>query len=144
MRQMSDQKRKTFIQIDWSEEIKTIGGPYQGNRKIWLAKAAFEAGITLRQGWRLFYRQTKDPKFSVALSVLNAAEKARTEAEALASQFEMAAGVINANGKNKNRNDVLTLLSAARALRGLDTTYNRGASIAIVAEAPLVTGKVSE
>ena len=128
---MLDKKNKMFIQIDWQKEIKVIAGIYQGNRKNWLAQAANKAGISFQKAESLFYRRCRDPKTSIALCVLSAAEKARDEAGALATQFETAAGILNANGKNENRDDVLTLLRAASALRGVDTASNHGGSFKV-------------
>jgi hypothetical protein len=119
-----------FTQIDWRTEISAVAGPFQGYREDWLLTAAQKSGTSFRQIKRLYYGECKDPKFSVAVGVLSAAEKARSEAEKLAAKFEMAAGILNADGKNKNRNDVLTLLSAASLLRGVDTPSSHSVNVA--------------
>lgn len=114
-----------FIQIDWRKEISATAGPYQGNRKSWLARAAAKCGTTPSMIKALYYGECSDPKVSVALGVLSAAEKARNEAGALAAKFEMAAGILNERNENLHSDDVLTLLGAARALRGVDTAGSR-------------------
>jgi len=154
-----DRKRKMFIQFNWKNEISAAAGPYQGNRKNWLARAAYKSGTTIQQITSLYYGKCKDPKTSIALGVLSAAETARTEAGALATKFEMAAGVLNESSKDRNREDVFTLLRAARALRDLDTAYDRGSFEVkkdavvspvvqmvehAVAEMPAAQGKVNE
>lgn len=120
MPQLSNQKRKMFILIDWRREISAAAGPYQGNRKNWLARAAHQSGTTFRQICSLYYGACKNPKVSVAGGILRAAELARKEAGSLATQIEIAAGTLNANNKDTNSEDVLLLLRAARALRDLD------------------------
>jgi hypothetical protein len=106
--------------INWQGEIGVIAGPYDGNRKGWLSRAARRSGTTFRQIKALWYGETDDPKISVAFDVLRAAEKARKEARELATQFENLAGAMNAANQNLNSEDVLTLIDAARRLRGLD------------------------
>jgi hypothetical protein len=51
--------------------------------------------------------------------VLEAATKARAEAARLATQFENVAGALNAKDQDFYSSDVLALINAARALRGL-------------------------
>lgn len=58
-----------------------IAGPYDGNRKGWLSRAAARAHVSYRQIRALWYGETSDPKFSVANSVLGAGAKARLEME---------------------------------------------------------------
>ncbi len=121
MSQMLDRKNKMFDLINWKNEIGAAAGLYQGSRKNWLARAAHKSGGTYQQIESLFYGRCNDPKVSVALGVLSAAERERNEARALATKFEMAAGVLNESNKDRNRDDVLALLRAARALRDMDT-----------------------
>ena len=108
--------------INWQTEIALIAGPYNGNRKSWLGRAAYRAKISYRQVKALYYGETADPKHSVASSVLKAAEAARREASQLASQFETIAGGLNARDPDFHSEDIAALISAARAIRDLDRT----------------------
>jgi hypothetical protein len=115
-------KRKMLRVLSWQDEIQVIAGPkLSGDTKeSWLARAARKAGITFRQCKALYYNETKDPKASVASSVLLASRQAREEAKSLASQFETLAGAMNAADEDFYSPDVLALIDAARVLRGLD------------------------
>jgi hypothetical protein len=108
--------------LNWSSQIEVIAGPYSGNRKSWLSRAARKSGATFRQIKSLYYGECKDPKTSVALGVLTAAEKARREASEQASRFESLAGAMNASDPDFYSSDVLALIDAARTLRGFRST----------------------
>lgn len=114
------EKLDRMSSIDWTAQIEFIAGPYGGNRKSWLSRAARRSGATVRQIKALYYGECRDPKVSVALGVLSAAEKARAEASELASRFESLAGAMNASDPDFYCEDVLALINAARAVRGLD------------------------
>lgn len=110
--------------IDWKNQIEDIAGPYDGNRKGWLSRAARRASVSYRQIAGLYYDQVKDPKFSVASSVLSAAEQARIEAtrrEAaqLATRFEITAGGLNAKDADFFGSEINSLLDAANILRAM-------------------------
>lgn len=109
--------------INWRDEIALVAGPYDGNRKGWLSRAARKSGATYRQIKALYYGETTDPKLSVAESVLAAA---RVEAMALASQFESIAGGLNATDSDFHCHDINALIDTARKLRGLDSAGNKG------------------
>ena len=117
---MSEKLDGKMSVIDWQTEIGFIAGPYQGNRKGWLARAARKSGTAFRQIKALYYGENKDPKFSVAFDVLKAASEARREAQALASKFESLAGALNAKDQDFHCEDVVALIDAARRLRGVD------------------------
>lgn len=106
--------------VDWQSEISAIAGPYTGNRKSWLATAARRAGLSYSQIKTLWYDETSNPKISIALKIVRASQESRDNATKLASQFEQAAGTLNAQDKNFYSCEILTLIDAARALRGLD------------------------
>ena len=106
--------------INWHRQVELIAGPYEGNRKSWLSRAARKSGATYRQVKSLYYGECTDPKTSVALGVLSAAEKARNEASELASRFDSLAGAMNASDSDFYGEDVVALIHAARRLRGLD------------------------
>ncbi len=109
---------KLDFHLDWSAQIEEIAGPFDGNRKHWIARAANRAGISCRKAKALFYGECSNPDFDIAYSVLSAAAKARAEASELATKFETAAGALNAEDSNRHRHDILALIDAARRLRG--------------------------
>lgn len=117
---MSEKLDRKMSAINWPLQIEAIAGPYAGNRKGWLARAARKSGATFRQIKALYYGESTNPKTDVALGVLSAAEKARAEAGELASRFESLAGAMNATDPDFYSEDVLALIHAARAVRGLD------------------------
>jgi hypothetical protein len=119
---MSEKLDKHMSTIDWTMQVEAIAGPYGGNRKGWLARAARKSGATFRQIKALYYGECTNPKTSVAVSVLSAADKARREARDLATQFESLAGAMNASDPDFYCEDVLTLIGAARKIRGMDRT----------------------
>jgi hypothetical protein len=110
------------ISFDWSRLIEDVAGPMRANetRERWLDRAARKSRLSYRQIKSLYYGQSKDPRISTAIRILDAADKARKEAAVLATQFELLAGSLNAQ-KDSDRysSDVLALINAARALRGL-------------------------
>ena len=110
--------------VDWSKEISAIAGPYQSGdtRESWLYRASRKTGLSLRAIKSLYYGEAKDPRFSVARSVIQAAEKARQEAIQQASKYEnLASRMANADPDFFGE-DVIALVNAAKSLRGLDRT----------------------
>ena len=124
MSERSDGKSEMYSVINWQNQITDIAGTLRTNdtRESWLSRAAHRAGITFRQCKALYYGEMKNPKTTVAVRVLGAAEKARDEAVDLASRFETLAGAMNASDQDFYSADVVALINAARALRGLDRT----------------------
>jgi hypothetical protein len=120
MSEKSYRKSSMSRVIDWQSEIGAIAGPYDGNRKGWLSRAARKSGATFRQIKALWYGEVDNPKTSVAIDVLTAAQEAREEARRLATQFESLAGAMNATDPDFYCQDVLTLIDAARKIRGVD------------------------
>ena len=122
MSEKSDGNRKMHV-LSWHTEIEVIAGPRLAGdtRESWLARAARKAGITFRQCRALYYGETLDPKHSVGSRVQEAAQAARKEAQDLAAQFESIAGSLNAKDADFHSEDVVALVHAARALRGLDS-----------------------
>lgn len=113
--------------VDWKTEIEDIAGPYDGNRKSWLSRAARRAAVSYRQIAGLYYDQVKDPKFSVASSVLSAAEHARIEAtrkeaSVLASRFAVTAEGLNAKDPDFFSAEINSLEYAADLLRTMART----------------------
>lgn len=109
--------------VTFKDDIATLAGPLQPSdtRESWIARAARKARITFRQAKALWYEETTDPKYSVAVNVRSAAEQARKEAGELASRFESIAGGLNAKDQDFYSADVSALIDAARALRGMDS-----------------------
>jgi hypothetical protein len=112
------------ISFDWSRLIEDVAGPMRANetRERWLDRAARKSRLSYRQIKSLYYGQSKDPRISTAIRILDAADKARKEAAVLATQFELLAGSLNAQNSDRYSSDVLALINAARALRGLAGT----------------------
>ena len=123
MVEKSDRNGVVYRTLNWREYIAQAAGPMKigDTRESWLARAARASRVSYRQIKSLYYGQTNDPKASIAIGILCAAEKARSEASDLASKFESLAGQINATDQNLYSADVLALINAARALRGLDS-----------------------
>lgn len=119
----SDRNGVVYRTLNWQHYIGEVAGPMLSGdtRESWLARAARRSRLSYRQIKSLYYGETTDPKTSVALGVLSAADKARAEASALASRFESLAGAMNASDEDFFGPDVLALINAARALRGLDS-----------------------
>ncbi len=107
------------LDVDWSMQIAIVAGSFCGNRKSWFAMAAHRAGITPRQAKALYYGECTNPDFDVGARVLSTAEKYRQEANKLATQFEAAAGALNAKDSAFYSNDILGLIEAARRIRGV-------------------------
>jgi hypothetical protein len=110
---------------DWTAEIETFAGPFSGNRKGWLSVAARRAGVTYRQIKALYYRETTDPKHSVATRVLSAAEQARLDAarrdaRQLADTYRSAANALANVDEDFHRSDIDALVNAARVLGVMD------------------------
>ena len=114
---------QSTLELDWKHLIGEIAGPMKSNetRERWLDRAARKSRLSYRQIKSLYYGQCEDPRTSVTFRVLTAAEKSRKEAGQLASQFEALAGSLHAQeNSDRHSSDVLALINAARALRGLD------------------------
>ena len=129
-----DQGRKLMDQVvNWKNEIGAIAGPFlpTDTKTSWLARAAAKCAVSVRQITSLYYGQIDDPKYSVARSLLVAAEKARLEAARkdalrLAEIYENAAGALSEIDQNTHRDNINALISAARILSTLDSTRTKG------------------
>lgn len=106
--------------IDWRTEIESFAGPFEGNRKSWLSKAARRAGTTVRQIKALYYGEMTDPKHSVAVGVLEAAEKARAEAQELVAIYQSVVGAHDDKNENLSGKDIAALVHVIRALGAVD------------------------
>ena len=111
------------LTFDFPKLIEEIAGPMRprDNRQSWLDRAAKESKLSYSRIKSLFYEECKDPPTSITIRVLMAVDKARREAAELATQFETLAGSLNAQeNSDRHSSDVLALINAARALRGMD------------------------
>lgn len=117
-----DRNGVVYRTLNWQEIVGEVAGPMMPSdtRESWLARAARRSRLSYRQIKALYYGTCKDPKTSVALGVLTAADKARKEASELASRFESLAGAMNNADQDFYSSDVLALIDAARRLRRLD------------------------
>jgi hypothetical protein len=125
-RKMSDQV------VNWKNEIGTIAGAFRPDdtKESWLGRAFTQVRklnqkITFRHLTSLYYGHVTDPKFSIAISIISAAEKARLEAarndaSRLAEIYQNAAGALSEIDQNIHRDDIDALVSAARILGALN------------------------
>lgn len=112
--------------VNWANEIAAIAGPYDGNRKSWLARAARKAGVTCRQAKALYYGESINPRHDVASSVLSAADKARIEearkdAAQIAGIYSRCAEALSNDDPDFHRDKIDALVEAARIVSGRDS-----------------------
>lgn len=123
--------------IDWKSEIGTIAGPFlpTDTKESWLSRAYREvrkhnpegsSRLTFRHFTSLFYGHVKDPKYSVATSVLSAADRARLDearrnVEKVTTLYRVHAEKLSAIDQNLHREQVDALLHAARILGERDS-----------------------
>jgi hypothetical protein len=107
--------------------VAAVAGPRQwgDTRESWLARAARRAGVSYRQAKALFYGEIIDADHRTARRMREAA--GQHEAEQLAQRFEALAGSLQSRDADFHGSDVAALVDAARALRGLGRTGNKGA-----------------
>lgn len=118
------------ISVDWRSEITAIAGPVRpGDTKdSWLGRAhaavhAINKNISFRMLRDLFQGYATDPKYSVGVSVLSAAERARIkeaqkDAEYLADLYRRNASALSKIDPDFHRSDINALVTAARILSG--------------------------
>jgi len=117
--------KMSIIEVNWQNEIGAIAGPYDGNRKGWLSRAARRANVTYRTVKSLYYGESTNPRHSVATSILSAAEKARIEeaqrdASHLSQIYYRRAEALAAIDADFHRPEIDALVEAARILGGGD------------------------
>lgn len=122
---MSEKKVAMSAAVNWQEQIERIAGPYDGNRKSWLSRAAKRANTTYRLMKGLYYGEYKNPGFTVANSILSAADQARIDearrdAQKVVGIYESSAARLTSIDPDFHREQIDALVSAARILRGLD------------------------
>jgi hypothetical protein len=125
---MKKSDRKMEKAINWLEEISVIAGPRsaKSNRESWLAAAAEKADVTLRAIKALFYGEVCHPSYENAEKIKRASAAARAEALALAEQYAQVAGALYAKDQDFYCDDIVALVHAARALRGLAVSKEEG------------------
>lgn len=108
------------------ELVAAVAGPRMAGdtRESWLRRAARNAGAPYRQAKALFYGEITDPLHRTVSQFREAA--GRHEARNLAAQFESLAHSLNARDQDFHGSDIAALISAARALRGLDRSGTDG------------------
>src|SRR5690349_19400162 len=116
---MSEKVSKMGRAINWQDEIGMIAGPYSGNRKGWLAKAARVANVSYRQVKALYYGEVSNPRLDTALSLIKAAEQARLkearrDAEQVAEIYRRHAEALAVADQDFHRPEIDALLTAAR------------------------------
>lgn len=124
---MEKQSGLKMSATDWSAEIEVIAGPYSDNRKGWLAKAARKAGTSFRQIKALYYRETIDPRNSVAEQIRAAAlearmREARRDAQQVADLLNRHAQALANVDPDFHRESIDALLTTARVIGGGHST----------------------
>ena len=131
---LSDQGRKLMGQvINWQNEIGTVAGPFlpTDTKQSWLARASRKCSVSFRHIQSLYYGHVRDPKFSVATSILSAADQARIEeakrdAARLANVYQSAAQALGNIDPDFHRGNIDALVNAARILGSLDSAGTKG------------------
>jgi hypothetical protein len=120
--------------VNWKGEIGTIAGAFlpSDTKESWLARAAAAAKVSFRQVRSLYYGQTTDPKYSVAVKVLSAADRARLEeaqsdARKVADIYRGRAEALAHIDEDFHRPEIDALVTAARILGGGDRAGDQGA-----------------
>jgi hypothetical protein len=105
------------------EAMITLAGgpPTYGAQARWLAGVAKKVGASYRTARSLWLSEIKDPEHWAAREIRRQAEieKARREANLLATKFEKIAEGSNAH-TNLSSSDIAALVHAANILRGVD------------------------
>ena len=104
------------------ELVTAVAGPRGewGGRDRWFEKAARLAGLSYRQVRAVYYGEITDPENISVVKLKEAAGK--YESERLAEQFDRLVMALQHRDEDFHREDINSLLVAARTLRGLDRT----------------------
>lgn len=104
------------------ELVTAVAGPKAdwGGRDRWFEKAARLASLSYRQVRGVYYGEITDPENIAVVKLKEAAGK--YESERLAEQFDRLAMALNHRDADFHSPDIDALISAARALRGLNRT----------------------
>jgi hypothetical protein len=114
------------VSVSMRELVTAAAGPRldTDTRESWLRRAANNAGASYRMAKALFYGEVTDPQSPTARKFKEAA--GRHEARNLAAQFESLARSLDVRDSDFHSADIIALINAARALRGLDRAGNNG------------------
>ena len=120
--------------VNWKEEISVIAGPFLSTdtKDSWLGRALatvhrLNPNVSFRHFKDLFYGRIDDPKYSVATSVLSAAEQARIQearcdALKIADIYRRTAQGLATTDPDFHREQIDVLLGAARIIGERDST----------------------
>lgn len=108
------------------EEIALIAGPREwgDTRESWLSRVNRRVPtVSFRTVKALWYGEIQDQDHWAARDIRRAAAelKGREETRSLADQFERVAGGLRVTDEDFHRDTIAALVSAARALRTLDS-----------------------
>lgn len=135
---MDQDKKLMSMVIDWKNEIGAVAGPFlpTDTKESYLSRAhksvsKLNPKVSFRMISRMFYGYVTDPKFSVAVSVLSAADQARIQearrdAEKLAVIYQNTAAALGNIDPDFHRGDIDALVNAAGVLRSLDRPGIKG------------------
>lgn len=128
--------------VNWGEQIGIIAGEFRptDTKESWLGRAYSEVKklnperakkLTFRHFSDLFYGRVSDPKYSVASSVLTAADQARIEeakrdAQVVAKFFNSHAQALAGIDPDRNRSDINAFIEAARIISGGNRSGDHG------------------
>ena len=114
--------------INWKDEIGAVAGPFlpTDTKQSWLARAARKCSVSIRHVQSLYYGHVTDPKFSVASTILSAADQARIEearrdVEKVAGLYRQHAARLETIDADFHREQINALVSAARILGERDS-----------------------
>lgn len=124
---MPEKKADMSTAVNWQSEIADIAGPYTGNKKGWLSRAAIKANATYRQIKGLYYGEYRNPSHALAKSILTAAEQARIQearrdALATANLLHRHAEMLASTDPDFHRDSIDAFREVARVLGGKNSS----------------------
>jgi hypothetical protein len=136
---LSDRDKKMSDHVvNWREQIGVIAGEFlpTDTKESWLDRAykqvvKINPKLSFRHFSDLFYGRVPDPKYSIASSVLTAADQARIEearrdAARLANIYQNTAHALGNIDPDIHRDHIDALVNAARILGSLDSAGIKG------------------
>lgn len=127
---MPEKKADMSTAVNWQNEIADIAGPYTGNKKGWLSRAAMRANASYRQIKGLYYGEYRNPRYALAQRIRSAAEQARIQearrdALATANLLYRHAEALANTDPDFHRQSIDAFREVARVLGGGDSTGDR-------------------
>jgi hypothetical protein len=107
------------------QSIAIVAGPYEGNRKSWLARVPRRVStVTFRTVKALWYGEIENPEHWAMRDIKRAADviAARKEAQGLADQYQIIIGGMRASDEDFYSTEIARLERIARILGGQDRT----------------------